>query len=678
MRYSDSNHRCCGSARHRLGAAWLTPLTILWTLTAIGETADPPPQAPPPAPPVQRRLAPPMQQPGSVHPTKDGTILYSIGDPTDDEQLYLEFINRARANPPAEGVRLATTTDRDIQAAFNYFSVDTNLLVNQFNAIAPVPPLAFNSSMIAAARGHSAWMYQNNQQNHYEGTIGPGDRLDAVGYNWSIYGENIFTTAKSDWSGHAGFNVDWGFGPGGMQTPPGHRENIHSPDFREIGIGVLYGSYGTNGSVGPQLVTQDFGDRFGAVPLVTGVVYYDLNGNGFYDTGEGIGGITVNVSGSSYYAITSASGGYAVPSGNGSPTVAFSGLGIAKQQVVTIANGANVKVDCVPPYQPPVISGTTQPAVNSGSPYTFTAVGGADSYQWLSARRALFTATEGAENGLANVSTNVSPGYSVVVSGYRASGSYAFHLLHPLGSQGPAQTITLTRSLRARTNAQLYFSSFLGLAASNEVALAQISTNSSATWFDIWSQAGNDASSDTQFMRRTVSLAALAGKDFLVRFSYTANPYGSCFTNTTVGFGFYLDDISFANVDELTGLTTNNVPSGTSFTFSPTVAGDYSLRVRPHLVNHYLDFGPDLLVTATNLPSIRITQIARSAPNQFRVDFLTANLPAATFKLFRADQINGSWTQDASAGLTTITPGSQYRFTTTSAAGMRYFQVRSS
>ncbi len=32
--------------------------------------------------------------------------LYDSGDPTPEEQLLLEYINRARANPTAEGARL--------------------------------------------------------------------------------------------------------------------------------------------------------------------------------------------------------------------------------------------------------------------------------------------------------------------------------------------------------------------------------------------------------------------------------------------------------------------------------------------------------------------------------------------------------------------------------------------
>ena len=137
----------------------------------------------------------------------------------------------------------------------------------------------------------------------------------------------MYTTAESVFYGHAGFNVDWGGSVGGMQDPPGHRNNVNSPLFREIGVGVVDGS---NGSVGPQIVTQDFGVQQTAIPLLSGVVYYDFNGNNFYDVDEGIGGVRVDVPGASYYAVTAISGGYAVPvPADGSYTLTFSAPGLA-------------------------------------------------------------------------------------------------------------------------------------------------------------------------------------------------------------------------------------------------------------------------------------------------------------------------------------------------------------
>ena len=33
----------------------------------------------------------------------------------------------------------------------------------------------------------------------------------------------------------AAFAIDWGVGPGGIQSPAGHRDNMMSADFREVG-----------------------------------------------------------------------------------------------------------------------------------------------------------------------------------------------------------------------------------------------------------------------------------------------------------------------------------------------------------------------------------------------------------------------------------------------------------
>ena len=61
---------------------------------------------------------------------------------------------------------------------------------------------------------------------------------------------------------------------------------IVNPSFREIGVGIMTEKK-TN------YITQNFGIR--RVPrLAGGVVFEDANGNGFYDIGEGIGGITVS------------------------------------------------------------------------------------------------------------------------------------------------------------------------------------------------------------------------------------------------------------------------------------------------------------------------------------------------------------------------------------------------
>src|ERR1039458_292704 len=141
-----------------LPVIWAVCLWVLMPLCSPGQpvpltTSGRTPQAPPTAPPVE--VASPQIKQFKLSPPPEGITPYSIGSPTDEEQLYLEYINRARANPPHEGWILATTTDPDVLAAYAYFGVDTNLMQSQFNAITSSPPVAMNAQPMSARPGRS-------------------------------------------------------------------------------------------------------------------------------------------------------------------------------------------------------------------------------------------------------------------------------------------------------------------------------------------------------------------------------------------------------------------------------------------------------------------------------------------------------------------------------------------
>jgi uncharacterized protein YkwD len=266
---------------------------------------------------------------------------------------------------------LRNEPDPEIQSAYDFFNIDGQDIVDQFawyvnnGAIDRfAQPLSFQQDLLTMAQLHTQDMFQNQFQGHTSSNSPPppfgpgytfGQRLDAVGYDGAA-GENVGAHLESVPYGQAGFDVDWGNinSPGapfynpdfvgqGMQNPAGHRMNIHNGDFKDVGIGVING---TNGSVGPQVVTQDFGDP-GDVRYVTGVVYEDLNSNNFYDIGEGRSGVRVDVDGSAFFAISTTSGGYSVPvPANGTYPVTFSGGGYQTfMTTATVLNGENEKVD---------------------------------------------------------------------------------------------------------------------------------------------------------------------------------------------------------------------------------------------------------------------------------------------------------------------------------------------
>ena len=107
---------------------------------------------------------------------------------------------------------------------------------------------------------------------------------------------------------HAGYLVDWG------NPDLGHRLACMNGTgaWNVVGAGLATASDGMFAE------TEDYGafelkPNPNGLPMLTGVVYNDDNSNGQYDSGEGVAGVTVTVNGGAYYAVTSASGGYAFP-----------------------------------------------------------------------------------------------------------------------------------------------------------------------------------------------------------------------------------------------------------------------------------------------------------------------------------------------------------------------------
>jgi hypothetical protein len=156
---------------------------------------------------------------------------------------------------------------------------------------------------------------------------------------------------------------------------------------------------------------------------------------------------------------------------------------------------------------------------------------------------------------------------------------------------------------------------------------------------------------------------------------------GSYFPQTTSDVGLCLDDISFSNTSQQTGVSTNTVAAGNSFAFYPTNTGNYLLRVRPLLPGRTLDWGPAALVAVTTgAPVVQLGSKPAKVGSQFQVDFAVTDFRAGmTFQLWKAADPNGTWTQDTSATLQTIVAGSQFRFTTSAAGATgQFYKVRGS
>jgi uncharacterized protein YkwD len=245
--------------------------------------------------------------------------------PTALDQLMLEELNAARANPTAYGQSIGV----------------------DLSSVAPSQPLAFDPLLIAAAQGHSQDMNDNAYFDHVSPSgQDPGARITAQGYSWTSWGESIAAGYATPASALSALIIDSGV------PDLGHRVQLLAmtqvfQTQSEVGIGMVL-----NGS-GPysDYYTIDTAEPQSGGPFLTGVVYNDANGNGQYDVGEGLGGVTIAVQGAGS-TTTWASGGYTLQLNPGTYTVTASGGGLATpfSEVVTIGS-QNVQLNITPNSQ---------------------------------------------------------------------------------------------------------------------------------------------------------------------------------------------------------------------------------------------------------------------------------------------------------------------------------------
>ena len=276
--------------------------------------------------------------------------------PTALEQELLELINLARLDPNGQidilidDIATRQATDPGVTNALRFFDVDLDLFQRQVAEFDPVAPLAWNTALGQSAQTHSNLMIEADTQSHFlPGEPGLLQRMRDAGYeNARSVSENVFAFGQSALFTHSGFFIDWGFGPGGMQDPAGHRVAIMNGRFTEIGIAAV-AENDPSTSVGPSVVTQHFGTTHAPQTYLLGVVTNDRDNDGLYDAGEGLGGITVTLTNGAGQSLTTqswSSGGYQVAVTAGTWDVVFTGPGLDGEirQNVTIGS-ENVKRD---------------------------------------------------------------------------------------------------------------------------------------------------------------------------------------------------------------------------------------------------------------------------------------------------------------------------------------------
>ncbi|OGL48719.1 MAG: hypothetical protein A2161_05545 [Candidatus Schekmanbacteria bacterium RBG_13_48_7] len=294
--------------------------------------------------------------------------------PTNDEQWMLELVNEARRDP----------------GAFGYPSE------------IPVPPLYFEGRLLQVARDHTNNMLFGSSfaffdHDSYTGCTAQGICISASnchppGTPSSCGSGNCAVTVCSFvelWSTRVGTayspytslgeNISCNSSVPNMHqswmNSSGHRQNIMSGAYREIGISFITG--GPCGAMG----TEDFGSRSGINPsgsgsVITGVVYEDfITPTTKYQGGEGIENAQVSLTGpSSITEFTWGSGGFNVfPDSLGTYTITVTAPGYlpnVKTGIEALA-GITTKVDFI---MIPVSTPTNTPSLSSTPTFTPTMV----------------------------------------------------------------------------------------------------------------------------------------------------------------------------------------------------------------------------------------------------------------------------------------------------------------
>lgn len=251
-------------------------------------------------------------------------------------EVYLsELVNRARANPQAEGLRLGIDLSAGLTGA-------------EAARLVPQEPLALNQYLTIAARAHSLDMATRGFFDHVNPDgQDPTARAQAAGYGGTA-GENI----AGGYSTIDAVHLAW------LQSV-GHRKNIlslHSNfdssfHYDEFGPGFALDAGGAYGNY----YTEMFGYQ-GPNPVryILGVVYNDADSDDFYSIGEGAGGVRIDVALQSAPGTvvgtytTDGAGNYQIALGNGAYNVTFTRIsdGYSVTKTATVA-GVNVKVDAV-------------------------------------------------------------------------------------------------------------------------------------------------------------------------------------------------------------------------------------------------------------------------------------------------------------------------------------------
>lgn len=195
---------------------------------------------------------------------------------------YLNRLNIIRENPEGYAASLGI----DLNEGLDPGTISTD----------PKPPLRLETLLTTMADAHSQEMLDLDYYSHDSPvTGGTLDRYENSTYNYIAYGENLGIVPSSsilDQYYAANLMIEALFIDDGV-VGRGHRTTMLNPSYRDFGVGHKIGEW--SGYTDTHILSMEFGFSSDSTMDVIGFVLNDQNANGFFDIGEGINGIEIEV-----------------------------------------------------------------------------------------------------------------------------------------------------------------------------------------------------------------------------------------------------------------------------------------------------------------------------------------------------------------------------------------------
>lgn len=308
------------------------------------------------------------------------------------------------------------------------------------------------------------------------------------------------------------------------------------------------------------------------------------------------------------------------------------------------------------------LEGSATPPAQRLSAYRFREYTNATAYDFRVTRLSDLPLVEGAEEAVPAVTSFTSGLYPVVQTEVAASGAAAFRLAH---SKPPRpQWLMLNDTFVPSAESEVRFKSRLGGASADELAQVEISLDEGSSWREVYVQAGDGTAGELEFVDRSISLAAFAGRAVSIRFNFGLifGP-ASIVRGFAAGIGWYIDDIEVTAARRLSAPEVTQ-QSGIDFEFIPPQPGEYFLDARPRFYTEYRgEWSAGRVVEAVEPEPTRITtQQLRPQGEEVELEFEVSSLaPDAQLKVEQALSLDGPWVEQSGVEISELPETGRYK-----------------